>query len=35
MGSSFDCVGVAREFTLVKVFFSDCGGTRPYFWVFG
>ena len=25
MGSSFDCVGVARELTLVKVFFQIVG----------
>ena len=24
---------VAWELTLVKGFFSDCGGTRPYIWV--
>ena len=33
VGSSFECVGVARELTLVKFFSSDCGGTMPYIWV--
>ena len=35
MGSCYQCVVDAWELTLVKVFFSDCGKTRPYFWVFG
>ena len=34
MGSSFECDGVARELTLVKVFSSDFGGTRPYLFLY-